>query len=162
MLTFEEFELLPEIAGKQELIGGELIGLPPPKFQHSLVAHRLYRRLLSAGDDRAYLEAGYRIGGGWLQPDVSVAHPNHPLRDGYLSGAPQLAVEVLSPSNTASAIERKLTLYFADGAAEVWVIDPTNSCMTVYRQSPTGVTRIAVNERYDSAFGSILLTELFA
>lgn len=110
-MTFAEFERLPNAPGKQELIDGELIELPPPKHTHAKVAKRFHLLLVTAlGARQVWHEGGYRIGGGWLQPDVSVAWPEQRLEDDYLIGAPMIAIEVLSPVNTAAQIERKITL----------------------------------------------------
>ena len=163
LITFAQFEQMPEAPGKQELIDGELIEMPPARLRHMIVSQRVYAQLCSgAGVDLAFIETGYRIGRGWLVPDASVAHLNQQIDDGYFSGSPVLAVEVLSPDNRASRIARKLTLYFAEGAEEVWVIDPSKRTMTVCRTGSEGVVRIVVEERYDSKFGPITLATLFA
>ena len=54
-------------------------------------------------------------------------------------GGPELAVEVLSPGNRASHIERKLKLYFAEGSEEVWVVDPSSRSVVVYSHGRDGV-----------------------
>lgn len=48
LMTFEEFEQLPEMPGKQELVDGELITMPPPELSHVDVGKRLFL-LLAAG-----------------------------------------------------------------------------------------------------------------
>ena len=55
------------------------------------------------------------------------------LPSGFLDGAPDLAVEVLSPGNTVEEIEDKIAEYFANGAQLVWVISPTQHYVLVYR-----------------------------
>jgi len=163
LLTFADFEQLQDAPGKQELLDGELIEMPPAKFRHMIISERIFALLRSGASGKlAHIEMGYRIGRGWLQPDVSVTRPAQEITDDYLIGSPELAVEVLSPRNRASHIERKLTLYFAEGAAEVWVIDPSNQTMLVYRATPEGAIRTAVNETYRSAYGTLSLSELFA
>ena len=94
---------------------------------------------------------------------MSVSKPEQPLYDGYLARAPSVAVEVLSPSNRAVQIERKLTLHFSEGAEEVWVLDPSRRSMTVYSSSGDKVDRLAVQERYtsDSLGVTIVLADLF-
>ncbi len=163
LITFAQFEQMPEAPGKQELIDGELIEMPPARLRHMIVSQRVFAQLrLGVGVDLAFIETGYRIGRGWLVPDASVAHPNQEIDDGYFSGSPVLAVEVLSPDNRASRIARKLTLYFAEGAEEVWVIDPSNRTMTICRTGTDGVVRTVVQDRYESKFGVITLVTLFA
>ena len=77
LLSFEEFEQLPDEPGKVELLDGELIQLPPAKRKHVEIAHRIYDLLKPVVDKAeasarlggAYLEMGYKFGtGAWLQP----------------------------------------------------------------------------------------------
>ena len=142
LLTFEEFEQMPDEPGKLELLDGELIRLPPPKFNHMEIADHLCDLLKQAlaGPNRsphlgrAYVEMGYKMGGTvWLRPDVSVLHA-HQSRSGYLEGAPALAVEIISESNTAQEIDRKVKKYLSSGGIEVWVVYPKTLCVWVFRQ----------------------------
>jgi Uma2 family endonuclease len=48
------------------------------------------------------------------------------------SGAPDLAVEILSPSNTPAGVHAKVADYFAAGARRVWVIDSESQSVTDY------------------------------
>jgi len=82
--------------------------LPPPKTKHSLVASNAYellRALKERGVGRVLMEAGYKLSNDpptWVQPDVSFVKKDR-IRavpeDGYLTGAPDLAVEVVSRRN---------------------------------------------------------------
>jgi Uma2 family endonuclease len=137
-LTMEEFLALPELpAGKRELLRGELIDLPPAKFKHDEIAHRLYERLkhavAAAGiGGRVLHEVGYQLGPRhWLKPDVSITYPDQPV-DEYLQGAPALAVEIVSAGNTAEEIEAKTEDYHTYGAKEVWVLYPERRHLWVY------------------------------
>jgi Uma2 family endonuclease len=141
LLTFEEFEKLPDEAGKLELLDGELIRMPPPKKRHMTIAHRLLFVLKPVVDSApaearlggVFVEMGYKIGAeNWLRPDVSIEHSGQPC-DEYLEGAPALAVEVVSESNTARDLERKQKLYLDNGGIEVWVIYPDTQTVYVYR-----------------------------
>ena len=133
--TWEEFLNLPDAPGKQELLDGELILMPPAKQSHNLISKLVQRLLESAVDEsRVWIETGYQLSRGWLQPDVSVTWPDQPIENDWLQGAPMLAVEVVSPSNTAEQIEKKTAAYLDEGAAEVWVIYPTTRRMTVFRK----------------------------
>jgi Uma2 family endonuclease len=163
-MTFAEFEQLPDRPGKQELVDGELILMPPPENQHSLIAMRILVLLLQSGlaPGRVWADhTGYRIAGGWIEPDVSVSWPDQPRDEKYFVRAPMLAVEIRSPGED---LERKLTLYFVEGAAEVWILDPHHQSMTVYLRHTHGVLRIAVEQRYHcEALGlTISLAEVFA
>jgi Uma2 family endonuclease len=105
--------------------------LPPPDEGHNDISHAILFRLIetlldahrrgeAADLGKVRMEAGYRLGDGWAQPDVSVTHAGQPRERGYLQGAPAIAIEVVSPSNTARHLEAKTELYFAHGAREVW------------------------------------------
>jgi Uma2 family endonuclease len=131
LLTFEEFEQLPDQPGKQELVRGELIEMPPADLKHNRRSHRIYRQLDAAleqahargkavGLGEVFHEMGYLLlGKNWLQPDVSVTHACQ-IEGKYLEGAPAIAIEVISPSNTTKRIDAKAKLYFECGALEVW------------------------------------------
>jgi Uma2 family endonuclease len=157
LLTFEEFEALPDEPGKRELLDGELIVMPPPKLRHTRIQHRI-RRLLELYVHAnqlgvVYTDAGCKLGKRhWLQPDVSfvrTVQDESAGPDDYLEGAPALAVEVISESNTAEAVDRKLNEYFRGGAEEVWVFYPKTRHVWQYRRGE----RIALlhNERLTSS-----------
>jgi Uma2 family endonuclease len=94
-----------------------------------------------SGLGRAYVEMGYKIGTtAWLRPDVSVLHARQP-RVGYLSGAPALAVEIISESNRAEEMDLKVRTYLSNGGIEVWVIYPKTQCVWVFRQGHAGEFR---------------------
>ena len=137
LLTFAEFETLPDEPGKLELLEGELIRMPPAKRKHMNNAHRLFRMLdrivgdlrrgrpeLGLGD--VYMETGYRMGsdpGTWLVPDVSITHTGQ-TGDDYYEGAPLVAIEVASESQSAAHLEAKAEMYLSRGGREVWLVFP--------------------------------------
>jgi Uma2 family endonuclease len=135
LLTFDEFERLPDQPGKRELLLEELIELPPAEFDHNRIAHRVWRRLDSTLAEahargeavelgEVYHEMGYKLpGDGYVQPDVSITHAVQAVSK-YLGGAPAIAIEVVSLSNTAEMMETKVGLYFRYGAREVWRVFP--------------------------------------
>src|SRR5690242_4710709 len=99
LLTFEEFERMPNEPGKTELLDGELIRLPPAKKRHMRTSHGLRDTLkpwvdkagAAGGLGEVSVEMGYKIGPrNWLQPYVSIEHANQPGAD-YCEGAPALA-----------------------------------------------------------------------
>jgi Uma2 family endonuclease len=106
--------------------------LPPPKSYHSDVQHLLLRILQPYVDQRGLgdvrIEAGFKLSDDtWVQPDVSFLRTSQLRRtrpNGYFEGAPALAIEAASDSNTAAQLDLKMELYFAHGAEEVWVVFP--------------------------------------
>ena len=61
--------------------------------------------------------------------------------DGYFQGAPELAIEVISPSETGADIQRKVTLLLAAGSQAVWVIYPKTKTVQVNLPDGTSFTR---------------------
>jgi len=142
LLTFEEFERLPDQPGKRELLKGELIELPPAEFKHNNTSHEIYHRLYNAlsgahsrGEaadlGKVYIEMGYKLADGWVQPDVSVTYASQTAGK-YLEGAPAIAIEVVSPNNTAQDLDIKTELYFEFGAREVWRVYPKTRHVVVH------------------------------
>jgi Uma2 family endonuclease len=65
--------------------------------------------------------------------------------DKFLPFAPDLAVEVLSKSNTVAEMDEKIALYFAAGSRQVWIVNPKRRAVSVY-SSPTEVRILAGHE----------------
>ena len=142
LLTFTEFEKTPDRPGKEELVRGQLIELPPKEIKHHLIGDRVYDFLDAAIDQahargeagtlgEALYEVGYRLPGEcWLQPDVSVTHAGQRVKK-YLLGAPAIAVEVITPSNAVEHVDAKAELYFEFGAREVWRFFPKTKQATI-------------------------------
>ena len=157
LLSFEEFEQLPDEPGKLELLDGELIQLPPAKRKHMEIAQLIYDLLkpvvnkaeASASLGGAYLEMGYKFSSrAWLQPDVSISHRDQPSGD-YFESAPALAVEVISESNSAAQMDRKVNIYLTNGSVEVWLVYPDTRCVWVFREGHA--------EQFESVLRSSLL-----
>ena len=143
LLTFEEFERLPDEPGKRELLEGDLIDLPVAELRHKRIAHRIYGLLndaVNAAHDRGgaaelgevFHEMGYKLSeNSFVQPDVSVTHRTQ-AEGKYFAGAPAIAIEVVSPSNMAEEMETKVALYFQHGAREVWRVFPKTRHVVVH------------------------------
>jgi Uma2 family endonuclease len=139
-ITIEEFELLPEIDGIQELLDGEVVEMPPPKQRHSVLVKRIVKILNRHIDEpRIWPETGFLIGRHCPQPDIAVIHVDQEMERGWYSGAPLIAIEVASRGNTPDELEFKKELYLAHGAREVWIVyDKTR---TVEWYGPGAVNR---------------------
>ncbi|MFN7209357.1 MAG: Uma2 family endonuclease [Aggregatilineales bacterium] len=143
---FRQFCELPHNAHKRfELHEGEIVEVPSPSPLHQwIVAELLY--LL-----KAFLRAnplGYAFGdnldyepadGVIVQPDLSfVSFERAPRLPERFAIMPDLAVEVMSPANTERDRLRKVLLYFAYGAREVWLIYPEERMMRLYTPAEAG------------------------
>src|SRR5580658_665310 len=96
MLSEEEFLSLPDTPGKQELLDGELIELPPAELYHSVIGKKLRRLFETVLDEsRVWIEVAYCLREGrWLIPDISVSWPDQPEERGWHKGSPMLAIEI--------------------------------------------------------------------
>jgi Uma2 family endonuclease len=157
LLTFEEFERLPDQPGKRELLKGELVELPPAKYRHNKLAELILERVkaavraahargLAADLGESYREMGYQLErDSYVQPDASVTHAGQTVTpNDYLWGAPAIAIEVISPSNTAQDIDFKIQLYFEFGACEAWVVHPKTGHVVVH--TAQGLRKITAGE----------------
>jgi Uma2 family endonuclease len=143
LISLEEFERLPDEPGKQELSDGELIIVPPAKSIHNKLSRRLYdalhASLAAGGAGEVWFEAGFRLGPRTVrQPDVAVLL-GHPVAadDEWPRGAPDIAIEVLSPGNSAEDIELKISQYLAAGAKSVWIVSPKAKHVRICRADGT-------------------------
>ncbi len=168
--TFEQFEKFPDDGHKHELLRGEHIVLPPPKSYRSDVQHLLLRILQPYVDQHGLgdvrIEAGFKLSDDtWVQPDVSFLRTSQlrsPRSGGYFAGAPALAIEVASDSNTAAHLDLKMELYFAHGAEEVWVVFPQTRRIRAH--FPDGHSETLATELQSALFPgwSALLSAIFA
>jgi Uma2 family endonuclease len=59
--------------------------------------------------------------------------PEQEPKDGFWPGAPDLAVEVLSPGDRTGEVDEKIDAWLASGCAAVWIVNPKVKTVTVYR-----------------------------
>jgi Uma2 family endonuclease len=130
-MTFAEFEQLPNPRGGWlELHHGEVVEVAAPKHRHHRRQRRLRRLMEPLADPvgEVELEFAYRPlpeHECWVADIGFVFRERYdriPL-DGYLAGAPDLVIEVLSPSNRDAEIEEKRKLCLGNGSREFWVVD---------------------------------------
>lgn len=130
---------------RHELVNGELVEMPRPGPLHGLIAARICRRLAEHADrhgDAVMVEAGFvldvpgdpeRVRG----PDVSYVYrdrlPDGRVPEKFIRGAPDVAVEVLSPDDNPVEIQQKVRDYLDAGTRLVWVVAPRPKTATVYR-----------------------------
>lgn len=139
--TAEDYWSLPE-GRRAELIYGELYDLAAPSRMHQEIVVGLLRAFADYID-----EAGgpgeVNIGpfavnlfgddSMFVEPDVSVVCDPSKLSSRGCEGAPDLVVEVVSPSGRSHDYLRKANLYELAGVREYWIVDPATSQTVVYR-----------------------------
>jgi Uma2 family endonuclease len=133
LMTVEEFQSLPEDRGDtyHELHHGELITLTRPKMKHWLIQNKLVDLLrpLAEPGSRVGLEMAFRPlpeHECWAADVAYLCAERARVVDpeDYVRGAPDLVIEVLSPSNTAAEMLDKERMCLGNGAREFWLVDP--------------------------------------
>ena len=126
-----------------ELIDGEIVVMDAPSFDHQSISMELSRQLANFlyGKTCKVLAAPFDVclfGLGdedttVVQPDILVICDESLLIDKKrCNGAPDLVIEILSPSNAKHDRERKLNKYINAGVRECWLVDPVNKNVTVH------------------------------
>jgi Uma2 family endonuclease len=148
-MTADEYLAYPLSDGKAELVRGELRVTPPAGGPHGTAAINIVLPLGSHvklhGLGRVFADGvGYellRLPHTVRVPDASFVRagrlPEAGIGRGLLKLAPDFAIEVLSPSETASELGEKLDDYLISGTSLVWVIDPARrTVMIVTSEAP--------------------------
>ena len=140
LTTVEDVERLPDDEYRYALIRGVLYRMPPPKPRHGRITTRVVRHLSAYVDEHnlgiVYTESGFVLARDpdvLLGPDVAFVRADRlpPDEDQYPDLAPDLAVEVLSPSNTGPDVEDKIREYLAAGVPLIWLLDPRRRTVRV-------------------------------
>ena len=172
MLTYDDYALIPDDGRRHEIIAGEHFAHPAPNTRHQRLSKRISRALYpfeSAGLGEVFFSrldvvlSVFDV----VQPDVFfvTAARSHIIVEQNVQGAPDLVVEILSPSNRQYDEQVKLKTYERLGVAEYWIVDPDASAARIFRRS---AGRFALIEPGDALTTPILpgftlpLHELFA
>ena len=147
--TEAELRALPEEGYTHEVVNGELVVSPKNNWYHGRICSRL---LIALGN----FIPEHRLGavldsspGFWMHnrncraPDISYVPKERLLDLGFapnekrfFPGAPDLAVEILSPNNTRVEMDERLKDFFGSGTRLAWIIDPEAEAVEVCH-SPT-------------------------
>ena len=147
LMTADELLKLPRGRFRYRLVKGELITMSPAGSEHGAIVVNL--TVLLGQHVKANklgivfgAETGFIIEENpdtVLAPDVAFISREHIPESGipkkYWPGAPDLAVEVLSPGDTAREVEKKVSQWLAAGARLVWIVNPKRKSVTVHRAS---------------------------
>jgi Uma2 family endonuclease len=149
-----------------ELVEGELVMMSPAGFDHGRIASRIVAALENFVRPRGLgvvttAEAGFQVA---RNPDTVRAPDAAFVRadrvpsggaKGFFQGAPDLAVEVVSPSDRDADIAAKVQEWLRAGCAIVWVVDPECRLVTVHRSRNEAV----VLTELDAVSGGSLLPD---
>jgi Uma2 family endonuclease len=138
--TYADYALLPEGAPYQ-LIAGKLIVTPAPTPYHQMISIRLQTRLFRFVEERnlgVVLEAPidvYLEETETYQPDIIYIAGDrlHIIEQARINGAPDLVVEILSPSTAYYDLKKKARKYAEHGVKEYWIVDPEEKSIELYR-----------------------------
>ena len=167
LLTFEtyldEFRTQPPIRQPYYILDGVVIMPPAPRFIHQTIIHRL----------EVLLDAFERIGAMlWICPSpLDVVIRRAPLRtrqpdilvmsearcaeaggihmEGPITAAPELVMEVLSPSETRRTIDDKIGDFQEIGVRECWIVSPEAETVEVLSLTKSAIHRVALYSRSD-------------
>ena len=138
--TYEDYIKLPEGAPYQ-LIGGELVMTPSPTPYHQKVSKRLEFMIYE------YVERKNQLGEVYAapldvcleeeetyQPDIIFISKERLqiIKENMVEGAPDLVIEILSPSSAYYDLRHKKTIYARHGVREYWIVDPLEQSIEIY------------------------------
>jgi Uma2 family endonuclease len=151
-LTYDDFLLFPDDGKRHELIDGEHFVTPSPNTRHQAISGNLYGllwtwlrgrglgRLFYAPFDVVF--SNFDV----VEPDllyVSKGRESQVLTTAHVRGAPNLVVEIGSPSTRQRDETIKRRLYERFGVDEYWVIDPELERIAIYRPAGGSYERVA-------------------
>lgn len=172
--TAEMVLALPEDGRRHELLDGELVVTPAPRWAHQTVAQALFKRLDSyveahgLGDTYVTLADIVFSPRRLVQPDVFVV-PRDVDGKRFDSWDKMkellLVIEVLSPSTARYDRVQKRAIYLEEGVPEYWIVDVDARCIERWRAGDNGPTifdeRIAWQPKSDISACEIDLADLF-
>ena len=141
-ITWDDVQQLPDDGNRYEAIAGELYVTPAPSLRHQTVSKRLQRELMRLLEDPGHgqvwdapLGVRFPATGEGVQPDILFVSNERKgiLAPDELKGAPDLVVEILSPTTAARDTGVKRTLYERQGVVEYWIVDAAAAAVDVWR-----------------------------
>jgi Uma2 family endonuclease len=150
LITADELLKMGDI-GRCELIYGELVMMSPAGAEHGMVVARLNRYISEFVDQHKLrfvfgAETGFKLDSDpdlVRAPDGSFVRRQRvkgKLTRKFFEGAPDLAVEVVSPEDTKREVADKKNAWLAHGATSVWIADPATQTIVVHHAGKKPVT----------------------
>lgn len=174
--AYQDYKSLPESETKRyELLEGELVMTPSPTWKHQAVSGKLeflLRAFVQEHDLGKVADAPLDVvlGEDVVQPDILfISHERSGIiHQEEVRGAPDLLIEILSPSTAQRDRTYKRTLYARHGVQEYWLVDPDAQTIEILALGSRGYRRAELFEGGQTLSSPLLkglqlaLVEIFA
>lgn len=138
--TYQDYLDLPDDGKRYEIINGELVMVAAPFTIHMRISKKIYNLLLSYSEDETKGEIFYApidvvLGDtNVFQPDLLFVKKenSHIITEKNIYGAPDLIIEILSPSTAYYDLVEKKESYASFGVKEYWIVDPQKQWIEIY------------------------------
>jgi Uma2 family endonuclease len=162
LLTSEQFLAMPEEFDqhgntlRQELIGGDIVNMPPSSQKDAIIRSNILEAslaYLSANGAlrlKALSRAAFVVNASSVfVPDIALLPLSglNPGRQIYLQGAPDLAIDVITPTDLEIHLKRKIDAYLSHGSKSVWVVYPDARSVMIYHTD--SIQRVKADQRIE-------------
>ena len=161
--TYDDYCATPDDE-RYELLNGNLMMVPAPNRKHQKVLLRLAQKLDNFAEEHGVGEV-YVAPFDVVLSDTDVVQPDllfisrgreHTLTEKNVRGAPDLAIEILSPSTADRDLGYKYDLYGRHGVLEYWIVDPMAETIAVHQQRNGSLELAETFERQDTLRSRVL------
>jgi Uma2 family endonuclease len=156
VMTGAQFDALPYEEGRRwELVDGELISVSSTTLKHQAIVQFIQVALAlhfraNAEQGAAFADVEFALAENYrVRPDVFLLLHEHAMSLDWdkvpIPGAPDIAIEVISPSERASDSQQKVEAYLRHGTQEVWQVYPKLKSVVIHRGATS--TTLTANEQ---------------
>ena len=162
--TIKDYKLLPEGAPYQ-LIEGELVMTPSPTIFHQIISANLFKAIVKFMDEKKtgivlYSPIDVYLGDeNALQPDIVFISKQRRdlIKDDGIHGAPDMVIEILSPSTAYYDIKKKYKIYEKFGVKEYWIVDPEMKSVELFTLTEQGKFLLSADFTNQGTIKSVIL-----
>lgn len=144
-ISAQQFFLMEENEVKLELVHGKVVEMTPVGFRHAAIVAQLIAKLIPFVEanklGKIVTELGFVLSRNpdiVRAPDIAFICTRHlkiDNQEGFFDGAPDMAIEVLSPTDSISEMVKKTQDYLSGGTSEVYLVDPNTKSVQAHRGS---------------------------
>lgn len=163
--TIKDYKLLPE-GSPYQLIEGDLIMTPAPSSFHQIISANLFKKASIFVDERKEGIVLYSPIDIYLndenvfQPDIVFISKQRRdiIKDDGIHGAPDLVIEILSPSTAYYDIKKKYKIYEKFGVKEYWIVDPEMKSVELFSLTEQGKFLLSADFTNQGTVKSVILS----